>query len=279
MKSWRARMAHDLDLAGRSPSTRRIYLSAIAEFAAFQRRSPAEVDQDDIRAWVRDLGQRELSASRFRHHVSALKFLYARTLGRPNLVRFLCSPKRKSSVPDVLAAEDLARVLRALTEPKYRAFFALLYATGLRLSEGCLLQTSDIDAARGVVHVRHGKGRKERIVMLTARTLSMLRTYWRFVRPPGPWLFASRRGGHLNAEVARKALKEAVTSVGLTKRVTPHVIRHSFATHLLEAGTDLRVIQVLLGHESIRTTARYTRVSLELISKTPSPFDRLDFRL
>ena len=278
MKSLRARLAYDLDLAGRSPSTRRIYLAAIQEFTAFQGHSPAESGQDDVRAWVRELGHRGLSTSRFRHHVSALKFLYARTLGRPSVVSFLASPKRKSVMPKVLAATELARILQALTEPKYRAFFALLYATGLRLGEACLLETSDIDAARGVVHVRHGKGRKERVVMLTPRTLGMLRTYWRFVRPPAPWLFASRRGGRLNAEVARKALKEAAAAAGLAKRVTPHVLRHTFATHLLEAGTDLRVIQALLGHESIRTTARYAHVSLEVISKTPSPFDRLDFR-
>ena len=125
--------------------------------------------------------------------------------------------------------------------------------------------------------MRHGKGGKERAVMLTPRLLETLRSYWRFVRPARPWLFASAHGKHLNAEVARSALKHAAAAAGIKKAVTPRVLRHSFATHLLESGTDLRVIQVLLGHESIRTTARYTRVSLEMISKTPSPFDRLDF--
>ena len=177
----------------------------------------------------------------------------------------------------VLTGEEVARLLKQLIEPKYRVFFTLLYATGLRLNEACQLQTTDIDARRGLVHVRQAKGGKERVVMLGPRMLSTLRAYWRFVRPPSPWLFASTRGGPLSAEVARRALKRAAEAAQLTK-VTPRALRHSFATHLLEDGTDLRVIQVLLGHESIRTTARYVRVSLEMISKTPSPFDRLPFQ-
>lgn len=278
MDSAQARLAHDLELAGHSASTQRIYLAAVCEFAAFRARALAEMDQDDVRVWIQELRTRALSAQRLRQHFSALKFLYARTLGRPGVTSFLSWPKDMKRVQTVLAAEDVARLLRALIEPKYRVFFSLLYATGLRLNEACRLTTDDIDAKRGLVHVRNGKGGKERAVMLAPRLLGALRTYWRFVRPPSPWLFASARGTHLNAEVARLALKRAASAVGLTK-VTPRVLRHSFATHLLETGTDLRVIQVLLGHESIRTTARYARVSLHVISSTPSPFDRLDFQL
>jgi integrase/recombinase XerD len=132
---------------------------------------------------------------------------------------------------------------------------------------------------RGVLRVRAGKTHKERAVPLTPALLQTLRTYWRIVRPTPPWLFASRRGTHLSAAVARSALGQAARAAGLERRVTPHVLRHSFATHSLEAGVDLRIIQVALGHGSIRTTARYTTVSLEMLSKTPSPFDRLDFDL
>jgi len=277
MDSERARLAQDLELAGHSVSTQRIYLAAVCAFATFRGRALADMDQDDVRAWIYELLARGLSAQRLRQHFSALKFLYSRTLGRPGVTSFLSWPKDERRLQVVLTAQDVARLLRGLLDPKYRVFFTLLYATGLRLNEACQLRTDDIDAEHGLVHVRRGKGGKERAVMLTPRLLNALRTYWRFVRPPSPWLFASGRGTHLNAEVARLALKRAAVVAGLTK-VTPRVLRHSFATHLLEAGTDLRVIQVLLGHESIRTTARYTRVSLEMISNTPSPFDRLDFQ-
>ena len=277
MDSERARLAQDLELAGHSVSTQRIYLAAVCAFATFRGRALADMDQDDVRAWIYELRARGLSAQRLRQHFSALKFLYSRTLGRPGVTSFLSWPKDERRLQVVLTAQDVARLLRGLLDPKYRVFFTLLYATGLRLNEACQLRTDDIDAEHGLVHVRRGKGGKERAVMLTPRLLNALRTYWRFVRPPSPWLFASGRGTHLNAEVARLALKRAAVVAGLTK-VTPRVLRHSFATHLLEAGTDLRVIQVLLGHESIRTTARYTRVSLEMISNTPSPFDRLDFQ-
>ena len=166
-------------------------------------------------------------------------------------------------------------VLRALREPKYRVFFSLIYATGLRLWEASQLETRDIDAERGVICVRHGKGRQERLVTLGARLLGILRAYWKFTRPPAPWLFATSRGTPVSPEVARNALKRAAAEAGLAKRVTPHVLRHCFATHSLEAGTDLRVVQVLLGHRSIRTTARYAHVSTEVISAAGSPLDRL----
>jgi site-specific recombinase XerD len=158
-------------------------------------------------------------------------------------------------------------------------FFATVYATGLRLGEACRLETRDIDAARGVIHVRQAKGHKERFVMLSPRLLAILRAYWSLeqppAQPPAPWLFASRRGRCLDADWARAALRLAARKAGIDKKVTPHALRHSFATHLLEGGTDLRVIQVLLGHESIKTTTRYARVSTELIGKTPSPIERV----
>jgi site-specific recombinase XerD len=211
-----------------------------------------------------------------RQHFAALKFLYEKTLGRPEVVSFISWPRDVPRLPFVLNVSEVARLLRALREPKYRAFFTLVYATGLRLREASRLETRDIDGARGVIHVRHAKGREERLVTLGTRLLATLRIYWKFVRPPAPWLFASSRGTHVSPEVARRALKHAAAEAGLDARVTPHVLRHCFATHLLEAGTDLRVIQVVLGHRSIRTTARYAHVSPEMISKTPSPFDRLN---
>jgi site-specific recombinase XerD len=279
MDSESCRLAYDLELAGRAASTRRIYLAAVRDFTKFHGLAATAMDQEQIREWIRELRSRGLSAQRLRHHLSALKFLYAKTLGRPSAVSFLSFPQEQHRVPAVLALEDIRRVLKALVEPKYRVFFAFLYGTGLRLSEGCRVQVGDIDGQRGLLRVRAGKSHKERMVGLTPPLLQTLRTYWRIVRPPRPWLFATRRGAPLSAAVARSALRQAAQVAGFERSVTPHLLRHSFATHLLEAGVDLRVIQVALGHASIRTTARYASVSLELLARTPSPFDRLGFCL
>jgi integrase/recombinase XerD len=270
-----AQMHSDLVLAGYAERTRATYLHAAKDLTTFHGRSPAVMGQLELRQWVGHLARSGLSAQRRRQHHAALRFLYGRTLGRPAVTAFLSWPRDVERLTPVLSPVEIERLLRALRVPKYRVFFTLLYATGLRLREACLLETRDIDAARGVIHVRNGKGRRERLVMLGPRLLEILRAYWRFERPAAPWLFASSRGTPLNSEVARGALKRAAADLGLTVPVTPRLLRHSFATHLLEAGTDLRVIQVVLGHRSIRTTVRYTRVSTELIARTKSPLDRI----
>jgi len=277
MGQLRDRMMHDLELAGYVPKTRLIYLNAIRDFAKHFRRSPAEMGADDVRAWVGRLTKEMgIGPQRIRQHLAALKFLYTKTLWKPEAVSFLSWPSDPQKLPTVLAADEVERLLAALERPKYRVFFTTVYATGLRVREACQLETRDIDAARSVIHVRHGKGQKARFVMLSPRLLVILRAYWSLERPPAPWLFASSTSGRcLNADMARKALKLAAAKAGVEKKVTPHVLRHSFATHLLEGGTDLRVIQVLLGHGSIKTTTRYARVSTELIGKTESPLERL----
>jgi site-specific recombinase XerD len=208
--------------------------------------------------------------------MAALKFFCTKTTYRPEVVSFFSWPSAPEKLPIVLSLEEVERLLRALEQPKYRVFFTTVYSAGLRVGEGCRLETRDIDASRGVIHLRQTKGQKERFVMLSPRLLVVLRAYWALEKPPAPWLFASSKGGrHLNPSMARQALKLAAVKAGVTKKVTPHVLRHSFATHLLEGGTDLRVIQVLPGHGSIRTTTRYARVSTELIGKTQSPLDHL----
>ncbi len=279
MQKYIERFADDLNLAGRSLSTKRIYLAAIRELVSFHRRPASRLVQSDLRAWVRALRSRRLSPQRMRHYLSAMKFLYAKTLGKPAMVAFLSFPKGSARVPTVLSTDEVRRLLAATREPKYRVFFAFLYATGLRISEACAVRTTDIDGERGLLRVRAGKSHKERVVALTPTLLRTLRAYWRFVRPTPPWLFSSRQGTQLSASVARQALRDAGHGAEVRKHVTPHVLRHTFATHSLEAGVDLRLIQVALGHSSIRTTARYATVSLETIAKTPSPFDRLDFRI
>ena len=272
----RERMMQDLELAGYAEATRTSYLSSIGDFAKFHWRSPEEMGQEEIRGWVEHLTKcTGLSASRRNGHFAALRFYYGKTLGKPEVVSFLSSPSQPQRLPEVLSVEEVQRLLEGLHKPKYRVFFTTIYATGLRLDEACHVETRDIDAARGVIHVRYGKGNKERLVGLSPRLLEILRAYWKQERPAAPWLFPSHRGGPLRAEAARIALKRAAIEAGVDKHATPHALRHSFATHLLDEGTDLRVIQVLLGHASIKSTTRYARVSTRLIANTKSPLERL----
>jgi len=278
MGQLRDRMMHDLERAGYVPKTRLVYLNSIRDFAAHHRRSPALLGADDVRAWVDELTtSQKIGPQRIRQHMAALKFLYTKTLWKPENVSFLAWPSDPKRLPAVLAAEEVERLLASFTHAKYRVFFTLVYAAGLRLTEARRLETRDIQAPRGVIHIRpdNAKRKKERYVMLSPRLLAILRAYWSATRPLAPWLFASSKGTPLCERMARRALKLAVQKAGIEKKATPHVLRHSFATHLLEGGTDLRVIQVLLGHESIKTTTRYARVSTDLIAKTASPFDRL----
>jgi len=278
MGQLRDTMMHDLELTGYVAHTRLLYLNSIRDFAKFFRRSPSEMGAGEVRAWVGHLTKEGgIGPQRIRQHMAALKFLYTKTLFKPEAVSFLSWPSDPQTLPVVLAADEVQRLLDALVKPKYRVFFTTLYVTGLRVSEACQLETRDIDAARGVIHVRHGKGKKERFVMLSPRLLAILRAYWVLERPPAPWLFASaaKSDRHLNPDTARRAIRLAAIQARLDKKVTPHVLRHSFATHLLESGTQLRVIQVLLGHNTIKTTTRYARVSTELIAKTKSPIDSL----
>jgi len=275
MGALRDKMMQDLKLAGYADSTKRIYIRSIVDLARFFKRSPEMLNRNDLRRWVDHLSERgDIRSQRLRQHFSALKFLYGKTLGLPERVSFISWPKNPVTLPTVLSPGEVQALLDKLRLPKYAVFFMTVYALGARLGEASRLKTTDIDAARGVVHL-FGKGNKERVVGISPRWLRILRAYWKQERPPMPWLFPSNSGGPLNPDTARKALQRAAEEAGLNKRITPHVLRHSFATHLLEGGTDVRVIQVLLGHASLTTTMRYAKVSTALIQKTTSPLERL----
>ncbi len=276
MTQLRTRMVQDMELAGLRPKTQKTYLESITALARFFGRSPSRLTQEDMRTWVRDLTDRDVSAQRLRQHFAAMKFLFAKTLARPLDVAFLSWPREPDKLPEVLSEEEVGRLLAEFRTVQYRVFFTTLYATGLRIGEALALETRDIDACRGVVHVRHGKGGRPRLVMLSPRLLRVLRAYWGQERPPAPFLFSSQKTGRpICRDAAREALRRAARAAGLEKYITPHVLRHSFATHLLEGGTDLRTIQVLLGHSNIRTTTVYARVSTGVIQGVKSPLDRL----
>jgi site-specific recombinase XerD len=269
-------MEQDLKLKGVSPATIRNYLLYCRKFAAFFMRSPEELGAAEVRAFlVHQIEVEQLAYASYRQVYAALKFLYSVTLGRPGEVSRIPFPKRQPScLPKALTIGEVTAFLAALRKPKYRALFMTCYAAGLRLGEVCRLRVQDIDSQRMVIRVT-GKGRKERLTVLSPRLLEVLRTYWRLTKP-SVWLFPGAKPDHpVSLDTARNVFHRACVAAGLPFGYTPHSLRHSFATHLLDAGTDLVLIQYLLGHASIRTTSRYTHVSLARLQQAPHLLDRL----
>jgi len=272
----RDRMDEDLRLRNYSPSTRRNYLMCCAHFAKHHWRSPEEMGEPEIRSYLIHLLEvKKTSLADYKLHLAALKFLYTHTLRRPEEVAAIPWPKVPRPLPRVMNHQDLSTLFSAIDDFKHRAIIMTAYAAGLRIMEACNLTVPDIDSQRMLIHVRHGKGGRERYVMLPERLLDVLRGYWKQARPPGPYLFPGQKPQTgISPAAVRKALAKAEKKADLKEPVTPHMLRHSFATHLLEDGADIRVIQVLLGHSSIRTTALYTKVSREHIGRTASPFEQ-----
>lgn len=274
----RQRMADDLKLRCYSPHTCRAYLRCATAFASHFRRSPEEMGAPEVREFLLHLLKgRGAGASVLRMHVAALRFLYGVTLDRGEALRTIRYPKVPRRLPNVLTREEVRRLLDGIRSAKHRAIAMLAYGSGLRVSEACALRIADIDAQRRLIHVRGGKGAKDREVMLGDSLLAALRDYWRQQRPAGPFLFPATRktAGHVRPNAVGRALRKASRAAGLKRGVSPHALRHSFATHLLEAGTDIRRIQVLLGHNQIDTTARYLSVTPEAVRNTRSPLDSL----
>jgi integrase/recombinase XerD len=271
------RMKADLELRGHAERTKEEYLREARRFAAHYMRSPAGMGIEEVRCYLLHLLRvRQVKPATHKMVVAALKFLYRVTLDRPHVAGHIPWPKVPKPLPDVLSLDEFTALLAAIRVPKYWVLIMAMYAGGLRVAEVRHLEQGDIDSGRGLIHVRHGKGRKDRYVMLSARLLTVLREYWRCFRPTGPLLFPGKRpDAAVSASTIRNALAKAASATGLSKRVTPHTLRHSFATHLLEGGTDIRTIQVLLGHRSIQTTAGYVQVSTAVIGRTVSPLDTL----
>jgi integrase/recombinase XerD len=271
------RMDEDLTLRNFSPATRRNYLLYARTFAAFFMRSPEDLGEPEIRQFLlHQLEVKHLTHASYRQIYAALKFLYTVTLGRAWEVEHLPNPRqRQRPLPVVLHADELAGLFQAIRRLKYRALFMACYAAGLRINEACHLRVEDIDSKQMLVHVRHAKGGQERITLLSAKLLEVLRSYWREEKPRH-WLFPGKTPDRpLASDTARQALERICLDAGLTKKCTPHTFRHCFATHLLDAGVDLVVLQALLGHHSIKTTSRYTHISVQRIQNVVSPLDLL----
>jgi integrase/recombinase XerD len=277
MTSLRQRFINDMQLRNLAPATQRGYIHYVAEFAKYFGRSPEHLDCEAIHQYLLYLlNERKLSPESVNQCVSALKFLYLTTLEMPWTEEYFPRVKRPSKLPVVLSHEELLLFFDHIPGLKNRAALMTCYGAGLRVSEVVALKITDIDSQRMLIRIEQGKGRKDRYAMLSPRLLDVLRRYWQAFRPTH-YLFASwKPDRHLSTTSLQVACKEAAARSGLRKRVTVHTLRHSFATHLLENGTDLRIIQVLLGHSQIDTTTRYTRVSPKLVAATMSPLDRLD---
>jgi len=272
----RDKMEGDLRLKGFSEHTQDCYLRYVRFFAEHYRRSPAEMGEQEIKEFLLCLiNEKGVSPGVHRMYVASLKFLYRVTLKRPECVAEIPYPKVPRRLPEILTGHEVLRLINCITSISSRTIAMVLYGAGLRVSEATVLMPDDIDSTRGVIHVREGKGRKDREVMLGVEVLNALRKYWRIVDPQPPWLFPSNVNPARPVSVSsiQHAVSQAAKAARLKKRVTPHVLRHCFATHLLEAGYHIGVIQVLLGHSSIDTTQRYARLQADALRQIKSPLD------
>jgi site-specific recombinase XerD len=269
-------MIEDLEIRNLAPRTRAIYVDQVAKFAAFHGQCPSKLGIEDIRAYLAYLvHERRVSTSYQTQTAAALCFLYRVTLGQADVAGQIPFPKQITKLPVVLSRSEVARLLGAVPNLKHRAMLMTAYAAGLRLSEVTHLHPEDIDRERKVIRVQQGKGRRDRYVMLSEQLLPVLDAYLK-VAQPRLWLFPGRPPEKpLNPRAVQMAFHRARSAAGIRKPVSLHSLRHSFATHLLEAGTDLRIIQELLGHRSVRTTALYAHVSPAALRQVVSPLDLL----
>jgi len=276
MTPLRKRMLEELQRRNYSQITIDCYLRHVAEFAKFFRRSPDALGADEIKQFQLHLiHQKKVAWSTYIQATAALRFFFIKTLGQAVMAEKIPFPKRPKYLPTVLSQDEVRRLLDATPSLKHRALFMALYGGGLRVSEACNLAVADIDSSRMVIHVRQAKGHRDRDVMLSPVLLEELREYFRCKRPKG-WLFPGKSGDRpITTKAVFLLVRKAAARAKITKTVSPHVLRHSFATHLLENGTDVRTIQLLLGHKDLETTVIYLHVSQHHVQKTVSPLDIL----
>ncbi len=275
----RQRMIEDMRIKGLGEKAQKAHIRAIKDFTAFLGRAPDMATPDDLRAYQLHMSEIGITPPTYNARIIALRFFFETTCRRPEMKRNMQFRTQPRKLPVVLSVEEVSELLKVAPGPglKYRAALSISYGAGLRSSEVCNLKLTDIDSDRMLIHVEQGKGRKDRKVMLSPGLLKLLRDYWREARPEG-WLFPGKpRINPLSPRQLHRAFSSAKHLAGIKKPgSTLHTLRHSFATHLMEAGTDVRVIQVLLGHAKLSTTARYTHVATKLIRDTASPYELLE---
>jgi site-specific recombinase XerD len=276
----RQRMIEDMTIRNMSPSTQKVYTYAVANFSAFHgRRSPDKLGIEHVREYRLHLMARGLKATSINPIVGALRFFYGITLGQKEIAQQIPFARKEDTLPAVLTQDEVVKLLKAESNLKMRTALTTIYAAGLRVSEVVALTIKDIDSPRMVIHIRQAKGRKDRYVMLSEQLLAILRDYWRRTHPPH-WLFPGPDPSRpLTTRSVQRACRAAVQAARLEKAVTVHTLRHSFATHLLERGVDIHVIQDLLGHRHVTATTRYARVALNMIRQIESPLEALKLEL
>ena len=273
----RQRMIEDMQIRGLGDKAQKAHIRNVKHFAAFLGRSPDTATPEDLRSYQLQMTNDGVSASTYNVRIISLRFFFGFTCGREEMKRFMQFHRKPRKLPIVLSVEDVADLMAAVPGPglKYRAALGISYGAGLRAAEVCNLKVKDIDSDRMLIHVDDGKGGRDRKAMLSPCLLDLLREYWRESRPEG-WLFPGKpKISPLSPRQLNRAFTSAKHMAGISKPATLHTLRHSFATHLLEANTDVRVIQVLLGHAKLTTTARYTHVATKTIRSTVSPFEQM----
>jgi site-specific recombinase XerD len=275
----RQRMTEDMTSRRYQEKVQKDYLRHVSNFAVFLGRSPDTATAEDVRLFQLHMATRRIGAPTINSAISALRFFFNVTLERPELVRHLTSVHEPRKAPVVLSEEEVVRLLEAAPGLKYKAAFGVAYGAGLRVSEVVALKVSDIDSQRMTLRIEQGKGQRDRYVMLSPQLLEWLRDWWRAARPQA-WLFPGMNPVNpMSARQLSRVVSDTAREAGIAKRVSPHTLRHSFATHLLEHNVDIRVIQVLLGHAKLETTALYTRVAVNTIREVTSPLERLGVNL
>jgi len=274
----RQRMIEDMTVRKFTAKTQNDYIRAVKNFTIFLGRSPDTASNEDLRLFQLHLSEKRVGAPTINSTISALRFFFTVTLDRADAIKHLTFVPEPRKIPVVLSPEEVARFLEAAPGIKYKAAFSVAYGAGLRVSEVAALKVSDIDSERMMLRVDQGKGRKDRHAMLSPLLLELLRDWWRIARPKA-WLFPGRDPVQpMTTRQLNRACHAAAQMAEISKRVTPHTLRHSFATHLLEQNVDIRVIQVLLGHSKLETTALYTRIATNTIRAVMSPLERLTLK-
>lgn len=276
MDTLREKMLAELQLRGITPRTQTAYLREIANLEKYFKKSPEELGEEEVKEYlVHMLEDRGLSSGTYKYYAAGIKFLYRTTLNRGEVVEKIKYPKAKIKLPVVLDLSEVRTMLSVMENLKHRAVLTITYSAGLRVSETAHLKVTDIDSKRMMVRVRQGKGGKDRYTILSKTTLECLREYWRAYRPKD-WLFEGQKeGSHICYTSIRNIFVEAKERAGITKPVGPHSLRHAFATHLIEAGTSLHHVQLLLGHKSPKTTTVYLHVSKMNLAQVCSPLDSI----
>jgi len=273
MTKLRQRMVEDMEIRNFSPHTQACYLRRMTQFTRHFGRSPDQLGLEDIRSYLVHLREHGASAGVIGQTICGLRFFYLRTLGKDWNFHQLPYPRKEHRLPHVPDREVVLRFLGGIANIKHRALLTTCYGAGLRVSEARRLKVEDLDGQRGVIHVHLGKGLKSRLVPLSDTLLEVLRAYWRAVRPK-EWLFPSGKTGMpMVTRSITRVCQRTCHELGISPKITPHTLRHGFATHLLEAGTNVRTIQLLMGHTSLRTTADYMRVSTTEVLATKGPLD------